>query len=733
MPFPLLAFGFANLAMLGWLAAAAAPLLIHLWSRHRHREAPWAAMQFLLAAMRKNARRLQLQQWLLLAVRTAIIALVVFAAAEPYGERLMAGIGGRPVHKIVIIDGSYSMAYRRGETSHFNRAKQTATAMVRDSRSADTFTVILMSAPCKTVVSRDVVDHAAVIRQIESLTQPHSSADLAGALSLADAAINESSERSTAAHRHEVYFLTDLQRLTWQLDHPAANASAAPLLDQFALLSKQAAVSIVNLGDPRPNNLAVTRIDTSDPLVTAGRQTDFEVTLHQFGNEPRSDCTVELLVNGVPVSEQTVDVPAGADAAIRFSHRFPSAGQHTVEVRAPGDSLDVDNSRWLVVPVRSEVRVLCVAGRSGAARYVADALNPNPAGDSPIRPVIVDEGDFVDMDLTKFDCVFMCNVAQISANDAARLTRYAESGGGVVFFLGDRVDPTSYNSHLRPAEQSLIPATIGEVASATQFGLDPLDYRHPIVAPFRGRERAGLLTTPITRYHRLTLPADRHDVEVAAATAAGNPFIVTAPLGRGRTILIATDGALSSVDHVSGEPWTSWPTWPSFLPIVRELLSYAASGGQQAWQQRVGTPLTGTVAAAANSTNANDNLLSTSLNLTRPDNRPAALSIERTPTGVEWSYSNTDISGLYTLRASQQGEPSYFAVNVDTTESDLTPINADQLPPELRTIDQMQHDRTGSSAPAIARSRWNESLLWPAFALLLVESFLAWRFGRGAI
>jgi hypothetical protein len=53
--FILFAFGFGNLAMLGWLAAAAAPLLIHLWSRHRFRESPWAAMQFLLAAMRTLA------------------------------------------------------------------------------------------------------------------------------------------------------------------------------------------------------------------------------------------------------------------------------------------------------------------------------------------------------------------------------------------------------------------------------------------------------------------------------------------------------------------------------------------------------------------------------------------------------------------------------------------------------------------------------------------------------
>src|SRR4051794_6376698 len=97
----IVAFGFGNLAMLGWLGAAAAPLLIHLWSRHRFREVRWAAMQFLLAAMRRNARRMQFQQWLLLAVRTLIIVLVVLAVAEPYGERLLAGGSAAPCHKIL--------------------------------------------------------------------------------------------------------------------------------------------------------------------------------------------------------------------------------------------------------------------------------------------------------------------------------------------------------------------------------------------------------------------------------------------------------------------------------------------------------------------------------------------------------------------------------------------------------------------------------------------------------
>ena len=89
------AFGFTNPAMLGWLAAAAVPVVIHLWSRRRYREVPWAAMSYLLAAFKKRRRRLLLEQWILLAMRVAVIALVVLAVAEPYLRRgAPAAVGG---------------------------------------------------------------------------------------------------------------------------------------------------------------------------------------------------------------------------------------------------------------------------------------------------------------------------------------------------------------------------------------------------------------------------------------------------------------------------------------------------------------------------------------------------------------------------------------------------------------------------------------------------------------
>ena len=54
--------------------AAAVPIIIHLLNRKRYVVINWAAMRFLLAAQKKNVRRLKLEQWLLLATRTLLVS-----------------------------------------------------------------------------------------------------------------------------------------------------------------------------------------------------------------------------------------------------------------------------------------------------------------------------------------------------------------------------------------------------------------------------------------------------------------------------------------------------------------------------------------------------------------------------------------------------------------------------------------------------------------------------------
>src|SRR5271165_4565584 len=106
---PLLwALEFANPGLLAGLAAASIPILIHLLNRRKFRETPWAAMRFLLAAIRKNSRRIRIEQWILLAVRTLLVLLVVSAMARPFLESLGALpiLAGRRTHHVLVLDGS---------------------------------------------------------------------------------------------------------------------------------------------------------------------------------------------------------------------------------------------------------------------------------------------------------------------------------------------------------------------------------------------------------------------------------------------------------------------------------------------------------------------------------------------------------------------------------------------------------------------------------------------------
>src|SRR5262249_55695017 len=114
---PLFAFlSFGAQGMLAGLGLASLPIIIHLLHRRRFKQTDWSAMEWLLEAIRKKARLLQFEQWLLLAVRTLLVVAVVLAMAKPVQNAILAfggpAFGDKPVtHTIVVFDNSMSMHY----------------------------------------------------------------------------------------------------------------------------------------------------------------------------------------------------------------------------------------------------------------------------------------------------------------------------------------------------------------------------------------------------------------------------------------------------------------------------------------------------------------------------------------------------------------------------------------------------------------------------------------------
>jgi hypothetical protein len=722
-PEPLLfALAFTDLWMLGWLAAAAAPVIIHLWNKRKYREIQWAAMEYLLAAIRKNSRRIRIEQWLLLAIRTSIVVLVVLAVAGPYVQNF-AGVftAGQPTHKVLVIDGSYSMDYKSGDKTRFERAKQLAAQLVEQSSASDGFSLVLMSAPPREIISSPILTPAAVVEEIENVKPRHGGADLPATLAQVEEIIQRAkTEQPNLAHT-QVYFLTDL----------ASNAWNAATETDATRLAESAGMFIIDIGQSQTENVTVNLLRCEEPYATANRPLHFEAQITNYGRKPRQQ-SVGWWIDGERVREETVELAAGGQQTVGLEWRFDRPGSFVVEVRTSGDALEIDNHRWLAIDVRPQVNVLVVNGDGSqqAVRQLVSALNPeSDPMRSPIRVEVGPESALGERDLNRYDAVFLSNVGQFTPAEAQMLSHYVETGGRLVMFLGDRVQPERYNYELGGGRKDgvrLLPAQLDQPSEAGQFSLDPLGYRHVIVAEFAGNERAGLLTTPIAKYFRLKSLTDKatRANTVLAIRETGEPLVVEESIGKGRVVLVALPASLATIDSVTKSPWTMMSAWHSFLPLVQEMLAFVLAGQLQQRNLEVGDVLSGETAA------------SESVAITLPSAGGNADTARATSDkDGRWHFDDTWQSGVYRAKPVAHNSTQTFAVNIDTGnatngESSLQKSDPDDLPREFTVLNPGQSANQQASIDLRVSTGIQSWFLYAVLLLLLVETGYAGWLGK---
>lgn len=738
-----------------WLLAAALPLVIHLWSRRRWRETEWAAMPWLLAALRRNARRLRLEQWLLLLVRTAVIVLLVLALLRPYLQRpgVLAGAGVR-THHILVLDGSFSMAAAPGQRSWFEAARQRAVQLVDAAAPGDAFTLLLLSDPPRQEIREPSGYREEVKQLIQNMELPHGRADLLRTVEQVQQTIARAKASDPGLKQTVVYFFSDLGRASWLPGEGGAAARSALRQQSDALVRSADRVQVIDVAGAVPDNLAISDVRPADRLITAGRRVRFVAELRSYARQTVSRQQVGWYLDGRRQGTSVVeDLPPGGQPRLtEFDFQFDQPGEHWIEARLENpaaDVLAVDDRRWYALSVSEALSVLCVDGKSsgdpfgGATAYLVRAVAPRPNVPNRVRvvPTVIRDGDLIDQDLSRYDAVFFCNVGQFSAGEARMLDAYLQQGGGVVFFLGDRVQPESYNRYLGGQEENqprLLPARVGPPSATGKYAFDPANYEHPVVRPFKGRERAGLLTVPVYQYQRLeVLP--QAEARVALRFDNGDAAIVEGPVHRGRVAVVATAASLESVDE-SGNPWTVWAQSPAFVPVVQELLALVVGTSGQPRNLQVGQPLVASVQAPGAEVSVQ--VLGPADETTTAD-RPVLRSMTLTSEG-RWEFPDTHRSGLYTLRlGAPVDRTEHYAVNPPAAggglpESDLTRLTPEELQQDIspgfhETSSTGAADEAGPPTDLRAGGEVHAYLLWAVFGLLLLESGLAWRLGRVAV
>ena len=719
--------GFANWGMLGWAAVAGLPVLIHLLHRRRYKETTWAAMRFLLQATRKHSRRIRLEQLLLLAVRVLILLLLVLALARPY----MSALGSffqtdAPKHRIIVVDTSMSLAHQTGEPSRFEQARDLANEVISSSRQGDALNLVRMgSIPPTVLVQKPSYQKSQVLKEIDNLRQTHEVADVVTTLRDVEGLLAEAGNIT----QKEVVFISDFQQSSWQPDATGRQSQIGRALKR---LSEQAAVHFLPVGQADAANLAISSLTIVDPYVIAGKPTSFRATVTNNSLNVSGSRAVQLLVDDRVVASEQIEIAADDSAVVDFETTFASAGEFRVEARfANEDALSVDDHRYLAVTAKEKLRVLLVNGRAAgrpretATFYLEQVLGPPPgntSGHSVTESQVIADGELAAVDLSRYDCVFLCDVALVTEQEAILLQRYVEAGGGLVICLGDRVQSANYNQTLFADGQGLLPAklldTNGGVAADnidTVFQFDPIDLKHPIVNAYLGNPGTGLEDTIIFKYYRTEIPECMQTEKVLGFTN-GDPVLLDRKIGWGRVILITT-----AVD----DQWGLWPVQPntSFPPIISETVQYVVAGRWAERNRLVGEQLTLTGHRSAGS-----------VVVVTPDQRETTQpgSAETSP-----QWTDTALVGFYEFRtASANQAAGWFAVNSDPLESDLRTISKSKFEQVLLPGAQFTYQTKWKEAPRVSQTdedgngliRW---LLQAVLVLVFIEQLMAWRFGWG--
>lgn len=749
---------FFNPAFLWFLLGGAIPVIIHLLHRQKYKRIRWAAMEFLLAALKKTQKRLKLENLLLLLLRILVMVLAALAISRPFfREAPLDALADSDTHHIFVIDVSYSMGHKKAHKSSLDLAREAADKQLKELRKLteqDKISVLLMSSfPEVYVPESNKVEY--VQRAIADLRLSHyGTSALATFLK-----VKETVDHSRNQQKRITVF-TDFQRVGWE---PGDEQEVKRLQALLKDLTRRddVRVMLVDAGAKETDNRAVVDLRVEQRIVAVRRTTNIAVDVQNWSTSSFPSVVVTLAVDGSALPQKSTPLPATSLTTVNFSYEFHEPGPHFLQASIEPDFLDVDDHRYLALDVKDGLRGLVVDGEPGSKKwesesdYLRTALDPS--GEGRFFKVDVKTTElFTAEQLETYDFIVLANVQSLTSDKVEKLEQFVSAGGGLFITLGGRVDRVTYNESLFREGRGLLPASLVEIGG-TGPDVDPrvplrmnhVNYDHPVFRPFR----KGLQHAPrdlIFYQHYKVEKQDPDGVIADFDDAVGSPLLLEKSFGDG-TVLLWT----SSIDP----DWNASITGrPPYVPIVRGAMEHLSSRPLSRKNLMVGefllhtmtvdkyqpefvldTPQEGSVTISPSSPKPDDKFIRIFYPLSRTDRR----SEEGKPAENEGLRH----AGRYTLaraNAKEDEKPlSYFACNLQPrsvsaetmlrAEGNLERVERDELTrryPDFKF--EIIGEKTVAGGIDIARdpSHLWKYLLYLMAGFLVLESILAWHFGR---
>jgi len=653
-------------AFLLGLAALLVPILVHLMHRERRQALQFPSLMFLRKIPFRSVRRQKLRHLVLFAARCLAFALVALAFARPFfAERSsVVAPAGGARTRVIVLDRSYSMGYG----DRFARAQQQAERALSELSAADEAGLILFSDRAEGVVP-PTKEHARVRAALRSARVSSSGTRFAPALKLAQEWL-AASERP----RRELYFVSDCQR------------RGLEGLDEVRL-PEGSTLKVVALGERDEVNAAISGVSFDRELAAGRERIAATARIVNKGPKPLSQ-KAALEIAGRVVEQKPVELPANGTASVTFQPVAYPAGLTRGRILLGEDLLLADNAFHFVLAPGQELPVLVVED-AGAGLYLRRAL---AIGDRP-RFRVEAKPALAAADLPGKAVVIVTGAAPGEATGNA-LVAFVRGGGGLIASLAAGPWRGAAAALVPDAARAPVDRTADRGATLASLELD-----HPALELFKAPRSGDFSAARFLRYRPLQpAEADR----VLARFDDGGIALVERELGKGRVIAFA-----SGFDALTND----LALQPVFLPLVHQLARHVAGHRETRPFRSVGEVLSVSTDGASSGGRAS---------VTTPSGERVRL--EKGQLAVELLEA-----GFYEV-AREGASSESVAVNVDTAESDLAAVDAEEL----------QHALSRRSAGPVVAGAANltpedaerrQSLWWyllaAAFLLLLAETALS--------
>lgn len=683
---------FLNPFLLLGLAAAAIPLVIHLFNFRRPKRVDFSSLAFLRELEKQTMRRVRIRQWLLLALRTLAIACLVLAFAQPALVSAWDGVLGSRVPSSIglVLDNSLSMTQRDGQGAYLDQAKALATTLADVTQPGDQLTLVTTARG-----DAPTPDGFAAVEQV--LDGIAAAEPQAGSETISSALSRAASLLEYSTHPiQELFVIADLQAATF------LDSTTTPVQDGVQ-------ITLLPLGERTHTNTAVTEARVESRIVEPGRPVEVAATVVRYGGDAEG-YGVSVYLDGERVAQIAADLPANTPTTVRFSFTPNRRGWLGGEIRIEPDDAEWDDTRYFTLHVPETRRVLVVRGAQARADLVGLALGL-AAERGAMDVVQVDESALAASGVDDFDAVVLVGLQDVSSGEAGLLARYVEGGGGLVLFPG--LNPDGLNPVLAVLGGGRFDGTLGALSGPSLGGFGQADLEHPVFdGVFDGTSGRPRLEDPdVALAGRYSTGGG--DETTLIRLAGGTPYLTEVRHGEGRALIYT----------VAPDPrWSDVPVRGLFVPLLYRSTVYVAASQRMDERWTLGEAGTLRVDGGTDAT---------PLRLVAPDGQEVIPEQRSVPGGVVLEVEGTfSQPGLYDL---MQGETLVrrVALNLDPRESDLRVLSVDEARTRLEaaTGQPVRVLDAAGGAGLAAATRLQEERggvpLWTLFLALALVFLLA--------